>query len=367
MGEMLTNCGLTTRLSYKCMLITGDSFLRVLIGIMLAGIVLAPLIPTVLGKSAIIFLVGSGICQTLKIDPESKESAAIMMICLFSVTAPSYGFLTGCAQIPLAVQLMQSVSPVKITWVEYMYHNLVPAIIYSIISFYSVLLVLKPQKIEGIRKIVQENYSKLGPITVSEKKAIVLLVIILILLVGESVHGINAAWCMILIAGLTFVPGIDLMDSKSFDKIGFSLLYFLAGAMSIGSVAASIGIATEMANVAVGFLSENQPLIHLLFSYLLSVTAVLFLTPTTGLAAMSVPLTEISLSIGADPRIMLYSFFFGSDMYFMPYQYGVVLLLVSFKRVALKYLMQTLFVKFLLSTLILLPLAFAYWHLLGLL
>ena len=36
-GHMLFKCGLTTRLSYKCMLLAGDSFLRMLAGIMAAG------------------------------------------------------------------------------------------------------------------------------------------------------------------------------------------------------------------------------------------------------------------------------------------------------------------------------------------
>lgn len=365
-GQMMEKSGLATRLAYKCMMLAGDSFFKLLVSLMLAGYVIAPLIPTVLGKAAIFFTLAVGICNVLKIEPYTKNSAAIFMTCFVAVTGPSYGFLTGCAQIPAAVLLLESVTHVKITWFDYAYHNFVPSLIYSAVSFLAVLLVLRPGKLYGIKEVVDEKYHELGPMSTAEKKSSVLLLITLILLMTEAWHGINAAWCMMMIAVVPFLPGIELLDSKDIDRISFPLLYFLAGAMSVGAVAAKIGVAAKIAEIAAGFLVSDYTAIHLSSSFILGIITVLFLSPTTGMAALCVPLANLALEIGLDPRALLYPFFYGMDMYFMPYQYGLTLLLVSYKRVSLKDMSTVLLMKILLSIIVLLPFSLFYWRLIGL-
>ena len=365
-GQMMEKSGLATRLAYKCMMLAGDSFLKMLVSLMLAGYVIAPLIPTVLGKAAIFFTLGAGICNVLKIEPYSKESAVIFMTCFVAVTGPSYGFLTGCAQIPAAVLLLESVTHLKVTWFDYAYHNFIPSIVYSAVSFLAVLLVLRPGKLGGIREVVTEKHSELGPMSTAEKKSAFLLLTTLILLMTEAWHGVNAAWCMMMIAVVPFLPGMDLLDGKDIDRLSFPLLYFLAGAMSVGAVAAKIGVAAKIAETASGFLATGHTALHLSGSFALGVLTVLFLSPTTGMAALCVPLANLALEIGLDPRALLYPFFYGMDMYFMPYQYGLTLLLVSYKRVSLKHMSTVLLMKIFLSALILLPFSLFYWHVIGL-
>ena len=135
----------------------------------------------------------------------------------------------------------------------------------------------------------------------------------------------------------------------------------------MGAVAAEVGIAGQVSALASEFLKDGQIYTQLASSFFLGILSVTFLSPTTGLAAMSIPLTKIALNLGIDPRLMAYSFFFGNDLYFMPYQYGILLLLVSFKRIQTKYITQVLAVKALLSILIVLPAMLLYWYILGLL
>jgi len=73
----------------------------------------------------------------------------------------------------------------------------------------------------------------------------------------------------------------------------------------------------------------------------------------------------LSMQIGMDPRVIVYSFNFGMDQYFFPYQYSVVLFLYSFKRIRLKYFVQVLSVKAVVASLVFFPLAMLYWHIIG--
>lgn len=170
-GQMLLKSGLAVRLAYKCILLAGDSFYKVLLGLMLAGFVVAPLILTTLGKMAIFCALGVGICEAMKLEKDSKESAAVMFTCLFAVSTCAYCYLTGCIQIPAAMQLMSNVSGLTVSWFDYAYHNFVQGFIYSVICFLIMLFVLKPKNISDTKKLVENKYNDLGNLTLSEKKA----------------------------------------------------------------------------------------------------------------------------------------------------------------------------------------------------
>ena len=289
LGKMLIKCGLILRVSYKCMLFSSGSFIRILLGIMIAGFLVAPLIPSALGKCTIFFILGTGICVSLDISPESKTSATIFMTCLFAVTGPSYAFLTSCAQAPVAIQLMESVCNVKTTWFEYAYHNVVPSLIYTVVSFVSILLSLRPGKLPGIKNVIEEKYAALGPLSKDEKKAITILILILLLLVSESLHKINAAWCMMFLAFIMFLPGVDLLHSDDVDKVSFSLIFFLAGAMSIGAVAAEIGIAEKVTSYATLFLSTDEAFIHIAVFFFLVCCVCFFFHQSQDLPRLAYP------------------------------------------------------------------------------
>ncbi len=365
-GHMLLKTGLANRVAYKCILISGDRFYNVLFGIMIAGFLVSPLIPTALGKMAIFCALGLGIANAMQLDPLSKESSALMLTCLFAVAPPSYCFLTSCVQVPASVQLMTQASGIKVTWFEYAWHNFLPAVIYSFLCFGAMLAVLRPDNHGGGRATIAEKYQALGKMGRDEKKAMVILAITLLFLVTDSWHQISLAWGMVLITLLMFLPGVDLLENSDFEKVNLAMLFFIAGAMSIGSVAVHIDIAKQLAENIAGLFQFGEKVFYLWLSYFSGIIMLFFLTPTTSLIALSVPLTEVALKLGIDPRAMLYSFIFGMDQYIFPYQYGVVLLLYSYERLGMRHLMLVLAGKAIVATAVFFPLILFYWKIIGL-
>ncbi len=365
-GQMMSKSGLATRIAYKCMLFSGNSLLNILIGFMIAGFLIAPLVPTALGKMAIFLILASSICRVLDLHSDSKESAIIFLTSFFAVAGPAYGFLTGCVQVPAAVGLMVSASGIEVSWLDYAYHNFIIAVFYSVLCFLAVFIVLHSSRVDGIGEVVRDRYSALGKMSFDEKKSVAILLFALLLLMTESFHKINSAWCMMGVAFLCFTPAVGLLDSEDLDKINFSMLYFIAGAISIGAVASDIGLATKIADFCASFLTGVSAAVYIIASFFLGVCSVMFLSPVTGVTTLGVPLTELALKVGVDPRPMVYSLFFGMDMYFLPYQYGLLLFLASCKCVRFKFMLSVLVVKFLLSIIFLLPFMLVYWHLIGL-
>ena len=366
LGQMMLKSGLAARIAYKCILLFGDSILKILLGLMFASFIIAPLIPTALAKMALFCAIGVGFCEALKIPDASKESAAIMLTLYISVTGTAYGFLTGCIQVPASIQLMKSVSGINVSFFDYLYHNFIPATIYVGVGFIVMFLVLKPRNIDGITEIITDKYEKLGKISFDEKKAIVVFILTLLYLITDPIHKINAAWGMTFIALMLFMPGIRLLDNSDFEKTNFSMIFFIGGALSIGSVASAIGISRDLANLIGGLFSSGDVLMHAFVSYMMGILTLFFLTPMTGMATMAVPITELAMKINIDPRLMLYSFNYGMDQVLFSYQYALILLLVSYNRVKKEYLFNVLFLKLLATTFIVFPIILCYWKLIGL-
>ncbi len=365
-GHMLLKTGLANRLAYKCILVSGNRFYNTLFGLVLCGLIIAPLIPTALGKVSIFCVLGIGLANALEFDANSKESASIMLTCFLAVAPPSLCFLTGCVQIPSSIQIMTQASGISVSWFEYAWQNFLPALLYSLSSFALMLFILRPANKNINIAIIMDKYHELGPISLNEKKAIILLLFTLIFLATDSWHQINVAWGMTLIATFLFLPGLNLLSNKDFDQMNLSVLFFIGGAMSIGSVAADIGVAKQLAETVVQLFSIQEKILYLWVSYFFGILTLFFLTPMTGLAALSIPLTEIALKVGIDPRAMLYSFIYGMDQYTLPYQYAVLLFLYSYRRLKMVYLVKLLIGKAVMTTVLIFPLLLLYWKLIGL-
>ena len=161
-----------------------------------------------------------------------------------------------------------------------------------------------------------------GPPTATEKKAAVVLAVTLVLLSTDSLHHIDPGWLLLLVAAVLFLPGVNLMNKDKFGKIDFSVILFIAGAMSIGSVAGALGAGCWFSGLIMPLLGAASAPVMLLTVYAVGATLTLFLTPIAGLATFTGPLTETALALGLNPFPVIYSLIYGMDQYISPINTG---------------------------------------------
>jgi len=364
-ANILMTSGLAKRIAYFTILKAGGSFTGTLVGIMLAGIIINPFVPSVMGKMAIIVPIAIGICQALDLEAKSRGASAVMMAAFLAIATPRLGYLTGDGGIPMMMNIVTKITGAPVSWSQYTYHNLLLSLIFSAISIAIVIIALKPEKEMEKKDVILAKYKELGIMTLKEKKVAALLVFTIIALITDSIHKIDAAWVFMVIAGVCFLPGINLINDEQLGKLNYKILFFVAGCMSIGTVAGASGAGKWLANILFPYLA-GSPLYTTFAAWFFGVILNFCLTPLAALASFTGPITEVCVQAGINPLPVIYSFLQGLDQYILPYEFAGLLFVYSYGYASLKNVIKVVAPRMILSGIFIALVAYPYWKLIGL-
>lgn len=365
LGGAMMSTGLAKRIAYRAILLTGGTYKRTIAGLMLGGLIIAPMIPSIMGKIAIFSVIGVAICQALNLEPKSKAASGVMMGAFLAVAGPKLSYLTGAADNPLAMGLVAKVSGTMITWGEYALHNAVIGVLYSMMSMGILFLMLKPEKEFDSVDLIQSRYTEMGPLSADEKKAGSLIGLTFLFIITDFVHKMDMGWIMMIGSALMFVPGIGVLKGDQLGKMNLSMIFFVAGAMCIGPVAAKVGVVKIMAEMLLPLL-QGTPIYTCIAVYFFAVVLKFFLTPLAATAMFITPITEIAVQLGLHPYSLGYVFKYGIDQYLFPYEYAVLLYVYSFGFMTLNSVFRVMIPRIFATGVFLAVIAYPYWSLFGL-
>lgn len=322
-GVFLMKTGLSRRLSLRCINLVGRSFLFLMFGIMLSGILLAMILPSVMGRAAVLCVLCVGICETLDVAKGSREGAAIIIAGLIATAAGKMCFLSGGGDLIMSMRLTTEITGEAMTWMQYAIHNTVPALFYSIMSILCAYFVLRPSMKGDIRQSIRPHLEALGSMSTAEKKATLLLLVLCALMLTDKYHGIDVGWFMLLIPSMAFLPGIDLLNTDDFKKLNFPVVIFTVGCMTIGSAATACGMDKVASAVLIPLLSGSE-FYTVIMTYISGASLNFLFTPLAATAAMTTTVANIAQAMNINPLMLVYSFNFGLEQYIFPYEYAVV-------------------------------------------
>lgn len=366
MSTMLNETGVARRIAIWSIAKFGRTFATILFGITLAGIIITPFIPSVIAKIVIFNIITVGLVETLGYKPKSLEATLIIISGFFVISTFRLGFATGDSGIIIGLNYAQQVTGKTLTWMQYLIHNLPYIFFYTFGSLGVLILFTKNTEplTKDKRELLEKKHHDLGKIKDKEKKAFILMGIALLFMSTESIHKINSAWILVILASLFFVPKIDLLNNESLKKVNLLPLLFIVGAMSIGSVASE----TQAINIIKDFL---QPFFRgtifstITVSYISGILLNFLLTPLAAMSSFTMPLIQLGLENNINPYVMTYIFQVSLDQYLLPYEFAGLLLVYTSGYVSLKILVKILMVRMFLGLLILLGIAYPWWNILG--
>lgn len=364
-ANMMMRTGLAKRLAIWALYITRGSFSRLLWGILLAGFVICPAIPSVMGKAALISVVCIGICEALNLERQSKAASAVILAGFIGIATSKVGLLTGAADITMYVGQMAHVMGKPVSWGAYFLHNFPISCIYGVLSLLTLILVLRPTMARDSTAYVTKAHAELGPMDTSEKKTGALIIILILLLLTDRWHGLDAGWVIIMLSFAAFIPAVGLMNEGILQKMSLASVFFVVGCMSIGSAAKASGADKMLVDAIAPMFKGQSGLTSMLLGYLAGTAMNFLLTPLAAFSAMTVPLTELALEVGVSPIPVMYAFSYGLEQYLFPYEYAVLLFFYATGWVHLRHIMLVFFVRFIVAFVLLAAVAYPYWNMLG--
>jgi len=364
-GTVMITSGLAKRFAYKALSITGNSLFGIIVGISVTSFIITPFIPSIMGKISMMVPLVIGICQALKIEPKSKEASALMLVAFFSLWSPKMAFLTGSADSVLLAGVLGQQLGLRVSWALWAYEMFVPGLLWTIVSVFLVFI-LRPNKEVFNSKEVFTKYDELGPISKEEKKTIILLIVLFIILATDSIHKIDSAWTMIIMASLAFIPGIDLLKKSDIQKINFPIVFFLVGALTIGNLAKVTGTADLISKTILPMLQGKSELYIVLITWLFGVLSTFILNPLAAISALAVPMAEIFKSLGYNPYAGGYALIMGFNHAIFPYQIAPLMLVYGYGYLKLNHLIKIMIIRVIAGFIFMLVIVYPYWKLIGL-
>lgn len=364
LGKIIQDTGLGKRIAVACVGVMGGSFNGALVGLTLGAMALSPLVPSIMGKAAILCAVSISLCDALGFKPKSREATAVMMATCLAVGSTKLCYLTGAADMVLGMGLADAVLGTNTTWVEYAIHNVVPATLYAIMSLGIVMVVLRsPLQKSSLVAIVQAQYAELKTVSDDQKRAMALLLLTLVLLSTDSLHGFSAGVVLVGIAILAFVPGISLMDGARLNSVNWGPLFYLMGCMAIGSAGSSLKVTDWMAHLVLPFFTGMGVTTAGVCAYVTGIVANFILMPLASVTTLTAPITALGVQMGMEPRILYYSFVYGLDNVLLPYEYALYLYFFSTGYISFKGMFMVMAVRMVVTAAFIAFVAVPYWKL----
>ena len=365
LATILEECGLLRRIALWCVGKCGGTYNGALYGLFFAGLIVNFV---TFGNGFIIMLtLGYGICKAMKLEV-SRESALVCVVTILGALTP-LSFIYNPLYCSIALSTIEKVDPTfSIQWYDViLYLGIImgPACVF-IIWVFTRLFKTERIRFEGGKDFFANEYRKLGPLTLREKKAYAGIFLLIVYLLSGPLTKLPAAWGFMIIPYLYFLPGINVATRQSCKNMNWSALFFMASCLCIGFVSSHLGAPQFISKTVTPLLHGHGPLFALCCLLFFGALANMFMTPYAMMAALTLPFATVGLDLGIAPVASLMTLQIATDVIFFPYEAAAPLIMYGFGYMPMKDFIQLSSIKVGITLLVFVAIVYPYWKILGL-
>ncbi|NMD41966.1 MAG: hypothetical protein GYA86_01490 [Firmicutes bacterium] len=323
LGVGVSRSGLLNRISLKVMQLFPATFKGQTAALVVAGNLIAPLLPSVTAKCAVAAPLARGISEKMGYEAGSRGAAGLFgaMFLGFGVTGPA--FLSASFMCYTIKGLLPPAVQARITWSFWAINVLPWTLIVAVMGYLAVQLLYRPPRdIQLDAQHVSQQLVALGPISRKEKIVCVVLVASLLLWMTEKVHGINSA--IVAIFAVCILMGVKVISRSDFRTgISWDAVIFIGCIINIGPVFSELGIDRWIGSVAGPFLI---PVVSNIWLYLGVGAVVIYLvrffivSMTATFTIFTVIVTPFAVNAGINPFVTAFVILVSVNVFHMFYQ-----------------------------------------------
>ncbi len=368
-GEAMDQTGLARRLALACLTLAGGSFLGLLWGFFLGGLVLALVLPSILARMVVLCAIASGIVDTLRLNHKSRMSSAIILMAFMAAAAPQFLFLHTSESFIWAFTMLFKDGSTVDFW-QYAWHGSFFSIVYTLASM-AVILVVKGKEnlttMGNAQAFIASSRKELGPVSPKEKKLMVIVLGMVLAFMVQPWTGVDPVFIFAVLALLCYMPGISILSEESIGKVEIMFLIFITGCMSIGFVGGAVGFNAWAVQQILPLLQGWGETMSVIIAYISGVAVNFLLTPLAATAAFTPAIGDLGQALNMNPLPLFYAFQYGLDQYILPYEAVYFLYIFITGRVTLSHVIPALALRALLCGVLLACVAIPWWNFVGIL
>lgn len=319
----IVRSGLGQRIAYALISKVGESSLGLGYALTFSNYAISPATPSITARGAGIALpIARSVCTIFKWRPNFSK-----YICLTSSMAThttALGFMTASTSGPIVAAFASTIMGVEVSWVVWAIAALPATLTLLLLQPWLIYKLYPPEsalkKIPRAKKMAKRRLQKMGPLSLHEKIALAVFVLVIALWATQLWHRISAA--IVGLLGMVILMLTNVLKVEDLRDINFNILLALAGLYSLSSIAAASGGFEWIAQTIASPLSGLSPAIFIvLFGVLLCYLHAPFIV--TSAMALSIVPPMFTIALAARVPLMVIAILSGilvnGCSHFVPY------------------------------------------------
>jgi len=364
MGVAVRDSGLADRIARRLSHAFGSSYGGLIAGVTLIGTTLGFLLPSSMGRVMILMPIALGLAARAGFRPGSNGHLGVVLAAAFGCHVSTFSILPANVPNLVLVGAAETLGyPIPTYGAYLLLHFPVLGLLKTLVM---VLLIVRfwPDVPRPEAVVPQAP----APLTRSEGLLAVLLGLALVLWATDFLHHISPAWISMVVAVVLLLPRIGLVDRATLNnKISYGSLLYVAGIMGLGAMVDSSGLGRRLAEAILPLLplAPDHPVGNFISLTALA-TVVSLVTTLPGAPAVLTPLTtQLAEASGLPVETVLMSQVLGFSNPILPYQSAPLVVALHLGGERLAPARDLCLLLALVTFLVLFPLDFLWWRLLG--
>ena len=344
------------------------SYPRLIGGLMAAAMALGFLMPSSVGRAVVMVPIGMALADRCGFGRGSRGRIGVAAVLAIGCNMPSFAVLPSNIPNMVLAGAAETIYGARFGYTEYLLlHFPVLGVLKSAITV-GLVLKLFPATVAPAAAAEGPKAALAKVDRGAQLRVAVILVLTLLLWMSDKLHGINSAWIGIGTAVLLLAPRIGVVGPQAFKgAVDFGLLLFVAGALALGAVVDGSGLGRLIG----GFLEAALPLAPGRdFVNFLSLTVMSFasgmVTTVPSVPAVLTPMAgDLAHLSGFSLNAVLMTEVVGFSTVLFPYQVGPLVVAMQLSGERLDHLLKITVPLTAITLLVLAPVDFLWWKLLG--
>ena len=364
-GAGVRGTGLAERLAHYVRWRFGNRYGGIIAGVVVMGVAMAFLMPSTLGRLMILMPIVLAMAEGFGYGPGSNGRTGMVLAVSFGTMIP--GFAIMSATVPAmviigAAETLYDIRPIYGTWL--LLHFPVLGFLKAI-AIGLLVVWLFPES--DAREATEQQESP-AAMAGRERTMTILLLLALALWMTDFVHHISPAWVALGVAGVMILPFVGIVSAQDIEeKVKFGSLFYVAGVLGLGALVAHGGVGDLLAQSVLPLLKLSPGESAWNFAAIAGLSSALAMFATQpGVPAILAPLaSHMAEATDLPVEAVLMLTVAGYTTVILPYQTPPLVVAMHLGGVPMRQGNKLCLWLLMFTVLVLLPLDYLWWHLLG--
>ncbi len=363
LGFAINKVGLAERIAQHISGRFTQSWLKLIIGVVLLAYGLAFIMPSNMGRIALLMPIVMAIADKVGLESGSRGRIGLALAVGFGTFQLSATVLPANVPNLVMAGAVETTYGIKLSYLNYLFLHMPILGLVKGALIVGCIYFLFPAKLQPITE-----QKILKPMSCDEKKLGALLAITLLFWVTDTTHGVSPAWVGLVAACICLLPKIGFLTNDEFAKaVNIRTCIYVAGILSLATLVSYSNVGMVLGNYLQKMLplDPDSPLMD--FGSLVGLTSGLnFIVTANGVPALYTPLAEsLSTATGLPLIAVLMIQVIGYSTPLLPYQASPIVVAMGMGRVPLMDGIRLCFILFVMTFVFLVPLDYFWFKLMG--